>query len=372
MANALDTARRHRPRVEAAADAIEASRGLTPDLIEALAASGVFRQLVPRQYGGLGVGFVDYLAAIECYAGADASTAWCINQGAVIGTTSMWLEPDAIRAIWATPGAVVANGPPLDCVLRRDGDAFRLTGRWGFSSGSRHATWMTGAARLDSGGWRAAFFPKTQATLHDTWQVAGLRGTGSFEFSVADLEVAPGFVADLGGRPHDDGVFYRTPTGLAFAVSFAAVALGVARAAIDSVVAIARDKRPLYASRKLRDEPDAQARIGESEVRWRAAHAYLFETVAAVCDALGRQDAIADDQRIALRMAGTHAMREAASALDLVWNVAGASGIYSSHPLQRRFQDMHVITQHVQARTSWYGYAGRYLMGHAFERGPLN
>ena len=328
--------------------------------------------LIPQKFGGLEAPFLDYLGAVQTYAEADASTAWCINQGAVIGTTSVWLKPDVIREIWDDPATSVANGPPGQCVAEPVGDSWRLTGRWGFSSGCRHATWMTGAAKVkDSKRWVASFFPKPQATFHDTWDVEGLRGTASFEFSVDQLEVESRFVADLTNFAQHDGVFYRIPTGLAFAVSFASVALGVARAALDGVIDLAQGKLPKFGTQVLKDDPDAQKMVGEAEVRWRAARAFLYDTVGDVLDKLGDQDVIAAEQRIALRMTGTHVIREAAAVVDLAYTVAGSSGIYRSNPLQRRFQDMHVITQHVQGRMQYYGLVGRYYLGHPFVPGPM-
>ena len=361
-----------RERILAAADEIDSSRSLTDDIVTGLKNAGAFRLLIPQKFGGLETPFLDYLGAVQTYAEADASTAWCINQGAVIGTTSVWLQPEEILEIWDDSATSVANGPPRKCVAEPVGDSWRLSGRWGFSSGCRHATWMMGAAKVkDSKRWVAAFFSKHKATFHDTWDVEGLRGTASFEFSVDALEVENRFVADLSGVAQHDGVFYRIPTGLAFAVSFASVALGVARGALDGVIDLAQGKLPRFGTQVLKDDPDAQKLIGEAEIRWRAARAFLYDTVSNVLDELADRDAIADDQRIALRMTGTHVIREAAAALDLAYTVAGSSSIYRSNPLQRRFQDMHVITQHVQGRIQYYGLVGRYYLGHPFVPGPM-
>ena len=361
-----------RENILAAADEIDTTRSLTDDIVAGLKKAGAFRLLIPQKFGGLEAPFLDYLGAVQTYAEADASTAWCINQGAVIGTTSVWLQPEAIHEIWDDPAACVANGPPGKCVADPAGDVWRLSGRWGFSSGCRHATWMAGAARVkDSKRWVSSFFPKSQATFHDTWDVQGLRGTASYEFSVERLEIENRFVADLSGVAQHDGVYYRLPTGLVFAVSFASVALGVARAALDVVLDLAQGKFPKFGTQVLKDDPDVQKLLGEAEIRWRAGRAFLYDTVSDVLDKLGDQDAIADDQRIALRMTGTHVIREAAAALDLAYTVAGSSSIYRSNPLQRRFQDMHVITQHVQGRLQYYGLVGRYYLGHPFVPGPL-
>ncbi|MCY3795847.1 MAG: acyl-CoA dehydrogenase family protein, partial [Gammaproteobacteria bacterium] len=337
---ATAVAERLRASVAGAADANDANRALTDGLVRQLKAAGVFRLLIPGRYGGLEASFPDFLNALQVYAEADASTAWCISQGAVIGTTSVWLAEAQIRAIWSDPDACIANGPPGPCEAERRGDSWILNGRWGFSSGCRHATWMTGALKVrGSNRWVCAFVPQSTVRFHDTWDVQGLRGTGSLEFSVENLEVEDAWMADLAGRPNHDGLFYRLPTGLAFAASFAAVALGVARAALNAVFDLASEKLPKMGAGLVKDDPDAQKMLGEAEIRWRAGRAFLHDTVSGVLAELKHQESITDDQRIALRMAGTHVIREAAAALNLAYTAAGSTGIYRHHPLHRRFQD---------------------------------
>lgn len=360
-------------QVSAAADETDRQRQLTDDLVRSLKAAGVFRLLIPQTFGGLGAQLPDFIDALQRFAEADASTAWCVSQGAVIATTSLWLPADSVHELWQDPATAIANGPPRNCEAQRGKDSLRVTGRWGFSSGCRHATWMHGAVkRVEDNVWLGVYFPKAQAEFHDNWQVAGLRGTGSVEFSVQDLTVPIEWVVDFREPPVDDGALFKIPTGLVFAVCFASVALGVARASLDVALELARGKVPGMTAKTVSNDPDMQKFIGEAEMRWRAARAFLHDTVDTVYPALAQQTTISKSQRVDLRMAGTHVIREAAAVVNLAYTVAGSTAIYQANPLQRRFQDMHVITQHVQARMSHYGYVGRHFLGHAFEPGPLN
>ena len=361
-----------RARIAATADKTEELRALPDALVSELKAAGAFRQLIPAAFDGLGVELPDFIRALQCYAEADASTAWCISQGAVIATTSMWLPETSARTIWSDPDSVVANGPPRQCEAEPAPDGYKVTGHWGFSSGSAHANWMHGALRRTSDNvWMGAYFPKAAAEFDDNWQVAGLKGTSSLEFRVRDLQVSEDWMCDFRQAPLDDGVLYRIPVALVFAVSFGAVALGVARAGMDAALELAQGKVPGYSSTTVKDDPDMQKMVGEAEMRWRAARAFLLETVDRVWREMTGQEAILDAQRIDLRMAGTNAINDAASALDLAYKVAGSSAIYQTNPLQRRFQDMHVITQHVQGRPAHYGVVGRYFLGHPFKPGPM-
>jgi alkylation response protein AidB-like acyl-CoA dehydrogenase len=355
------------------ADEIEAERRLPDALVEKLKASGALRLLIPEVAGGVGVALPDFIKALQTFAQADASTAWCVSQGAVIATTSLWLENQTLQALWADPLMALANGPPRGCTAVPDGNGYRVSGNWGFSSGCQHATWMHGAVRRsDDNAWLGVFFPKSSAQFHDNWQTGGLAGTGSFEFSVQDLLVPMEYVVDFRQPATIDDPITRLPVGLVFAVSFAAVALGVARGGLDAAIAIAQGKVPAYSSATVKDDPDMQKLLGEAESEWRAVRVYLHDTVSEVWQALLHQKTASDQQRIDLRMAGTHTMRSAAQVLDKAYAIAGSSAIYRDNPLQRRFQDMHTMTQHVQARLAHYGYVGRYLFGHPFKPDALN
>ena len=359
--------------IEDAAESIDSERKLPAPVVAALHQAGLFRALIPASLGGGELSLPEFLPLVRAIAAADASTAWCVAQSAVIAMTSVWLAPEIATEIWRDPEAAFANGPPLDCVADPVDDGYEVTGRWGFSSGCQHASIMVGAAPVSgSRRWIMAVFPKSHATFHDNWQVQGLRGTGSFEFSVDKLRVDRAWAANMAEPPQHPADLYKVPMGLVFAASFASVALGVARAGLDSVLALAGDKVPGYSKQVLKDDALVQDQLGEAEVRWRAAHAYLESTVASATSDLGHEKVLADDQRVALRMAGTHVIREAAAALEIGYGIAGSSGIYRDNPLHRPVQDMHVITQHVQGRRSHYAFAGRHLLGFPFQPGPLN
>ncbi len=358
-------------RVRGCVEDIDSERRLPDTLVAELRAAGAFRPLIPATFGGLEMPFEDFLKVIQKLAGADASTAWCVNQAAVIALSSLWLDESAIREIWSDPDTSVANGPPFDCLMTPKGARYSLTGHWGFSSGCQHANWMMGATRFSEGGWRIGYFRPEQVEFIDNWQTAGLRGTGSFEFKCRDLELPAEYVADWGEGATVAIDLTTVPNTLLFAVSFACVALGVANSALDDVLVIAQGKLPRYARLKVRDDPDVQRFVGKAQARWRAANAYLHATVTEVLSAVRRTGAIDHAQRAQLRMAGTYTIRECAEVVDLAYKIAGSTGIYQVQDLQRRFQDMHVITQHVQARESYFALLGRYAISGEYELGPM-
>ncbi|MEM7116887.1 MAG: acyl-CoA dehydrogenase family protein [Chloroflexota bacterium] len=359
------------PDINAAVDDIDQHRKLPAVLVRDLKAAGAFRALIPKQYLGLQAAFEDYIRLIQKLAAADASTAWCVNQSAVIGLTSLWLPDETIRKIWETPDTSVSNGPPFKCRIEPHEKGFRLNGHWGFSSGCQHATWMNGIAGYSEGGARLSYFRPDQVEFNDNWQVAGLRGTGSFEFRIKDLILPPEQVTDPSQPATAQVDVTQLPTTLLFAVSFACVALGIASAAIDDVLSIAQSKVPVFIKLGLRDDPDVQRFVGKAQARWRSANAYLHTTVAEVFEGIRRNGAITHDERSQLRMAGTQVILDSAKVVDMAYRIAGSTGIYQDQTLQRRFQDMHVITQHVQARELYFGMLGRYAITGKYEPGGM-
>ena len=137
----------------------------------------------------------------------------------------------------------------------------------------------------------------------------------------------------------------------------------MARAAIDATIDLALAKKPRFGTRSLAENGVVQQQVGVAEATWAAAKALLYESAAQVWDRVRETGVITVEQRIRLRMAGTHAIRQSASAVDIVYNLSGSDAIFSSRAIQRRFQDAHVITQQVQGRESHYETVGQFLLG---------
>ena len=352
------------PKIAAAADEIDANRALPPGLADEMKAEGLFRLLLPRSVGGEEADWIEYLDAVRTVAYADGSAGWCFNQGAVFATTCCRAPPALAAEVWGDVRTVVANGPPQGPVQAEPAPGgYRLTGRWMFSSGCRHANWIGALAANRGEPPRLFLLPREAAEFVDVWQVQGLRGTGSFSFR-ADAQFVPeSRVMRLDVPPREAWPLYVVPQGLLFACGFGCVALGVARAGLDAAIALASDKRPRFGSRPLCEDPVVQQQIGKAEAKWRAAKALLYETVGGVWDDIRAKGSITLEQRIGLRMAGTHAIRESAQVVDVAYNLCGSTAIFADRAIQRRFQDAHVITQQIQGRESHYETAGQFFLG---------
>jgi alkylation response protein AidB-like acyl-CoA dehydrogenase len=336
----------------------------------------LFHLAIPRSLGGRELDLPTYIQVIEELGKADASTAWAVNQGAIFATYAARMERDVARAIWIdTPRSVVANSPAPSATAVVVPGGYRVTGRQGFSTGCRHAAWVAahaqvvdnGRLRLEPDGQperRYFFVPVAEAELLDTWHVRGLRGTGTHHFAVNDVFVpAERTVLSATAPLLEARPLYRIPRTLLFASGDAAVSVGVARACLDAFFELAGVKTPRAMPGLLRDQPMVQADIGHAEADLRAGRALLTETVRDVWADVSATNTISLDQRAALRLATTHAIRLAVRVVDTAYNAAGATAVYESHLLQRHFQDVHVISQHLQGRLSHYELVGRHWLG---------
>jgi alkylation response protein AidB-like acyl-CoA dehydrogenase len=377
----LDAARKLAPMIRSCADEIDARRELPRPLFEALADAGLFHLAVPRSLGGAELDAPSYVEVIEELGKADASTAWAVNQGAIYATYAARMPHAAARAIWIdVPRAVVANTPAPTATAVVVPGGYRVTGRQGFSTGCRHAAWVAahaqviedGQVRLDERGEPEAlylFVPVAEAELLDTWHVRGMRGTGTHHFAVHDVFVpAERTVRSVTAPLVETGPLYQIPRTLMFASGDAAVALGMARTALTVFLDLAGAKTPRAMGTLLREQSMTQVTVGQVEAAIRTGRAFLFEAVREIW-AAALQGAITLDHRANLRLATTHGIRLAAQAIDALYNAAGATAAYEDHLLQRHFQDIHVITQHLQGRLAHYELVGRHWLGLPVDEG---
>ena len=369
----METARELAARVAAEADRIDRERQIPPELADEIAEKGFFRLLVPRSLGGAELDYLEFLRIVQVFGEVDGSVGWCINQNNIFATNSARVNEQAAQEIWTHTRNVVTNGPPVSSAeaLPVDG-GYRLSGRWNFSSGIRHATWVAALvpighrdqgddASSDRRELRTLLIPKEDVHIVDVWQVNGLRGTGSFSFEVDDLFV-PGYRSySPSDGPREDGALYVIPTSLLFPSGFATVALGIARASLDAAIELAGVK--LADQRMLRDKSTTQRQIGMAEANWSSARAFLRESASSVWDGARKNHSLTTEERIRLRLSSTHAIRTAAEVVDVAYTVCGSNSIFSINPVQRRFQDVHVITQQVQGHLAHYDTAGQFFLG---------
>jgi len=363
------------PELAAAADEIERRRELPEPVVAGLAERGFFRLLLPRSLGGAELLPASFVPVIEEIAKTDASTAWCLNQASGCSMTAAYLEPAAACAIFGGPRGILAWGPgPGTARVVKGG--YRVTASWSFASGSHNASWLgchvpvveaDGMPRLNSDGSpviRTMLFPKSSARMTDIWRVIGLKGTGSDRFSVEDLFVPQRHTATRDdGTRREQGVLYRFSSLQLYAAGFAGVAMGIARSTLNAFVALAHDKVPFRSAGTLRDNHLIQSQVAQAEARLSAARAFLLGSLQEITAEVERVGHITLDQRMVIRLASTFAIHQSLQVVDTAYHAAGSTAIFEENPFERRFRDIHTVSQQLQGRQEHFETVGQYLLG---------
>jgi alkylation response protein AidB-like acyl-CoA dehydrogenase len=369
----LEVARGFGPRILAQRNRIEADRRIPENLARELASAGFFRLSIPETYGGLDVTPMQAIEILEELAQADASVAWCVWNG-----NSHWvvtqLSDGAARTLHHDPDVITANSTRASGSAQIGPDGYRVTGRWSLVSGCELAAWMVllcvvyeqGKPRLTATGapeTRFVVVPSSACEIIDTWTVGGLRGTGSHDVVLSDVWVPADFAAGFGDPHRLPQARYRIPPFCRVIPGLGAMALGVARTAIETFGEIAVSKIPHRTTQMLRDNHGAQLRISQAEALVRSARLFLFDSLNRLWQMLVETGEVTMEARAHARLAASHAVVSAVQAVDLLYIGAGASSLYADCPLERAFRDLHAMTLHIGVHPRIMETAGRVLLG---------
>jgi indole-3-acetate monooxygenase len=378
----IEAAQRIAPLVRACRDEGERERRLPAQVLAAMHEARLFRMHIPKALDGLEMDPITSMIVVEEIARADAAAAWNLMLGATYGLWAAFLPEDAAREIYGAPDAVVAGAlRPAGRARPVDG-GFVVDGRWSFASGIRHSAWWNaGCLVVPDGGDNDAprppapehwlvFFPAAHGELIDNWDVGGLRGTGSHDYAVSGLLVPQARAIPFDAAPRAPGALYRLPRQALLDNMMAALPLGIARTAIDTLVE-AGGKRPAGAGAPLAERTTIQADVARAEALYLSGRAFLYDSVAQSWEAAQAGRELSVREVAVLRLGRTHAVQAAVQAVDLMYTDAGGAAIHTRNPLERCFRDVHTVTQHVSMSPSNYEVSGRVLLGLAPDR-PLH
>jgi alkylation response protein AidB-like acyl-CoA dehydrogenase len=374
---AIARARTLIPLLRSAADRIDEKNELPADVLDAMFDAGMFKLLLPRAIGGHELKPTDFIQCVEAIAEGDASAAWCMNQGSGCSMAAAYLSPEVASEIYGGKRDVVAWGQgPGAKAIRADG-GWRVTGTWSFASGSRHATWLgamcpsfgadgTAIMRPDGKAWERTFmFRRDKAKIDDVWQVMGLRGTGSDNYTIKDLFVddAHSLTREYDPERRQHGALYSFQAMQLYASGFASVALGTSRAMLDAFITVAKTKSQAWSSDSLRDNHAVQHIIGYSDAAWKAARAGLHKAVDDAWRDVSLTGVLSLDHRIQIRQAATYAIHTSRDMAHHVFHEAGSTAIFNKHPFERRLRDVNSVSQQLQGRRTHLESVGHYMLG---------
>jgi alkylation response protein AidB-like acyl-CoA dehydrogenase len=372
-----------RPALRDQHEEIERDQRLPRSLVDQLRAAGFYRMVIPRALGGLEVDPLTYLRVVELLAEAVGSVGWNIANNSIGQLVTLGLPDEGVEEIYAQgPDTVIAG-----TAVQGGGQAvpvaggYRVSGRWQFGSGCQEAAWMLGSFQvLDDGRprrrpdgmplyWRGIFARAEAEIVPGSWDVAGLRGTGSFDWTVEDVFLPERRAMIHAGVPLDNqwnrwpGITYALPSQCWVGPHHSAVITGIARAGIDALIALAGEKTPRGRTGMLCDNPQVQDAVGRADAILNAGRAYrsamiteLWHTIAA-----GRETTL--EQRARCRLAAVYAADNARQAMDLMYRHGGSTSFQRQSRLAECWRDLHVVGQTVTIAPEWYPIGGRVYLG---------
>lgn len=363
-----------RPLIERDAAEAAQARHLSPEVAEAMRASGILSATVPRALGGGEAEPVAQMRIIEALAYADCSAAWCASVAFTCGGLSSGyagaravadIAPGGIWPVFAGAFGPVGEAVPVE-------GGYRLSGRWGFVSGVHYSPWLILAARAE-GTPLFALIPKSAVAVEDTWHAAGLEATGSTHVHVEDLFVPVHMTTQYNAPPMRGGALYRAPMAALLGPGTAGCYLGAAQRALDEVAAFAAGKTRYRRARPIGARETFQRDLGVAATKLRAARLVLVDTLEeAWADVLADRE-VPVAKFAAFQAANTYGFHVATEVAAFAFEYAGIAALMSDNPLQKIRRDIMAVGQHTAIANENYEFGGRGLLGtaeHIFNTAP--
>jgi indole-3-acetate monooxygenase len=361
---------------------IERDQRLPPELVERLRKAGFYRMVIPRSLGGLQVDPLTFLRVVELLAEGVGSVGWNVCNNSIGQLVSLGLPDGGVQEVHGPAPSIIAG-----TAVQGGGQAvavdggYRVTGRWTFGSGCQESAWMLGSFQIledgeprrrpDGGAlyWRGVFQRDQATVVPNSWDVSGLRGTGSFDWTVTDVFLPEHRTCPHVGVPLDNqwarwpGITYALPTQCWIGPHHSSVITGIARAGIEALIELTATKAPRGRTFMLRDNPQVQEAIGRADAVLNAGRTYRSATIAAIWNTIASGGESTLEQRSRARLASTYAADSAREAMDLVYRHGGSTSFKVDSRLAECWRDLHVVGQTGTIAPEWYPIAGRALMG---------
>ena len=362
---------------------IEREQRFPRALVEQLREAGFYRMVIPRALGGLEADPLTYLRVVELLAEGCGSVGWNLANNSIGQLVTLGLPEEGVQEIHGNgPANLAGTAVPGGGEAVPVEGGYRVTGRWTFGSGCHEAAWMLGSFQIVEDGkprvspegnplfWRGVF-PRAEAEIvPGSWDVAGLRGTGSFDWTVSDVFLPERRTMVHAGIPLDNqwsgwpGLTYQLPAVCWVGPHHSAVITGIARAGIDALIELAGGKQPRGRPVGLLcDSPQVQDAVGRADAILNAGRAYRTAMISELWNTIASGGETSLEQRARCRLASTYAGQSAREAMDLVYHLGGSTSFKRESRLAECWRDLHTVGQTVTIAPEWYPIGGRVYLG---------
>ncbi|MDT5115057.1 MAG: hypothetical protein QOE30_796 [Mycobacterium sp.] len=358
----ISLARGMRDLVQAQAAESERIRTLSTPIVDEMWASGLMSSFNPAAAGGLEPSFTEMIETWIEMAWQDGSFGWVgiANLPSSFAAATYLPDEGFAEVFTAHDNRVTMGGQffPNGQGIAVDG-GYLLNGSWSFGSGIGHSEYVAaGFLPLDNGEMRwiseglpemqVAVLPRDQISFNDGWHVQGLKGTGSYDYSVTDVFVPQRRTFELFARQPHRGTSPATRMGLmpVTAAGHASWALGVAKSMLDDVQELAATKFRMSDMASLASRPTFQKGLAHHRAAWRAARLLVLDAFTTAEAAVAAGEDLTPGLRADMRVAAVYATDTARGCAEWAHLVAGTSAIREGTRLERAFRDTYTGTQH--------------------------
>lgn len=352
----LDGVRDLLPTFRERAQETEKARQVPEASVKALAETGFFRLLQPKRFDGLEADPIDFFTAVKEIASADGSTGWISSVLGVHPWQIALFTDEAQQAVWGSDtGTLVSSSyaPTGRAVIAEGG--YRLSGRWSFSSGCAHATWvLLGGLVFNEEGnvvdFKTFLVPRDKYQIDDVWDVVGLRGTGSNDIVVEETFIPTEFTLAMSetgrcvgpGQEHNTSDLYKLPFHSLFTTTISSPIVGMANGAyVEHVDMQQRRVRAAYMGEKASSDPFAAVRIARAGSDIDAAWALLVSNIREEQAHVAKGETIPLNLRLRVRRDQVLGTQRAIDAIDSLFEASGGRALASGTYLQRAWRDAH-------------------------------
>ena len=373
------------PLIETEADEAEQSYHLTDRVVGEFRRAGLYALLVPQALGGSELSFVEAMELVERVSWADGSTGWCMMVQGVMGASAgAFLSDDGAGTVYphGADVTIAGQGVPRGYAQPVDG-GYLIKGTWGYGSSIYHAEWIHSGCfitdgenmKLNADGHPEivlAHHPRDTIELTGNWDVLGLRGTGSYDYTVKDGELfVPASTCFLFDSPAQARGGIQYGSGLVGLTTWGHTgwALGVGRRTLDELALLARERADVFG--KLGERAGFKQSFAEAEAKYRAARAFVYDAWGDLCESFTRGDAASNEQLALIRLAMRH-LHDTISEVSTFAHRATRGASLRRSVLQRCYRDIHSGTQHILLADEIAQDCGQVLLGMAGDNAEWN
>jgi alkylation response protein AidB-like acyl-CoA dehydrogenase len=359
------------PIVAEHAAASEALGRLDEATMAALRKTRLFGYWSPRELGGLEADPVTHVIVLEALTRIDSAAGWTLGiLAGAAGLAGAYLPAGTTRRLFANGLPSIAGSTMLGGIAESASGGYRVKGRWSYASGIYHADWVAAAVivsgmPLPAGG-RMVLLPRNQVVVHDNWQVAGLRASGSSDYSIEDQfvpeEMTFSLIDFLTGNAVTGGATFRLGRPSLVTPFHIGIALGIGRHALDEISAQAMNKGRGFPPSSLATQPHVQFALGKAEIEFASARAYGLQVMADLWEEAQTGRVPPPARQAEVRAAGTYITEVAQRVTTAAFQAAGGTALFDTNPLQGCFRDIAAAGQHFMVSQSAYRAVGMFKL----------